>query len=58
MDRYLVDKFFPYVRAIYAVSMKTFTSVEDVFRLVMQAVEKLHMTKDDVSIFSRKGCPL
>lgn len=49
LDRYLDSEFLPYVRAIYATNVKTFISVKEVFHLVMQAVEKLQLKKDQVS---------
>jgi hypothetical protein len=51
-DNYLKNDFIPYVRGIYDVSVKTFTTIDDVFRQVMLAVEKLNLTKNEVSMTS------
>ena len=52
LDTYLEAEFIPYVKDIYAVSVKVTTSLEEVFGMIMAAVEKLQLTKNDVSFLA------
>jgi hypothetical protein len=51
LDEYLQGEFIPYVTSFYDATVKSHTSMEDVFRLLLQAVVKQQLEKAEVRLF-------
>ena len=49
-DDYLVAKFVPYVTSLYDSTVKAHTSFEEVFKLLLEAIIKLELRKEQVGV--------
>jgi hypothetical protein len=52
-DNYLETQFLPHIKALYATTVKVHTNIEDVMKLMVQAIHKNEWTENDVSFFNK-----
>ena len=48
-DSHLESHFLPHVKSLYATTVKVHTNIEDVLKLMVQAMKKNERTENDVS---------
>ncbi len=52
-DNYLESQFLPHVKSLYATMVKVHTNLEDVLKLMVQAIQKNERTENDVSVSNK-----
>lgn len=48
-DNYLESQFLPHVKSLYKTTVKVHTNLEDVLKLMVQAIQKNERTENEVS---------
>jgi hypothetical protein len=48
-DSYLESQFLPYIKSLYATTVKVHTNLEDVFKLMVEAIRTNERTENDIS---------
>ena len=49
-DHYLESQFLPHVKSLYATTVKVHMNLEDVLKLMVQAIQKNERTENEVSV--------